>query len=100
MSTILIYIAVIALGFFLSKRGYISKSIEKRTGKLQAYSLFLLLGTMGYKIGADEKIIANFYKIGFESFIISSFAIIFSVIFTSIGIKILSKSKEGGEERC
>lgn len=100
MVTILIYIAVIAFGFILSKRGFISKSIEKRTGKLQTYSLFLLLGTMGYKIGADEKIISNFHKIGYESFVVSAFAIVFSVLFTFLGVKVISRVKGKVEERC
>lgn len=100
MTTILIYVAVIALGFFLSKKGFISRSIEKRTGKLQTYSLFLLLGTMGYKIGADDKIISNFHKIGLESFIISFSAVSFSILFTFIGLRAATKFKKRVDERC
>lgn len=97
MVRILIYVAVIMLGFFLSKKGFIPKSLEKRAVKFQTLSLFLLLGTMGYKIGGDEKILANFHRIGMESFLISFFGIAFSVALTFLVFKFLRKR---GEAKC
>ena len=44
-----------------------SKIIDRKVGLLQTLSLFFLLGVMGYKIGSDDKIIANFHILGLES---------------------------------
>ena len=82
MLRILFYILIISFGCFLSNRGYVNKKIQNKTSHLQTASLFLLLGTMGYKIGSDQEIIKNFHTIGLQSFIISAFSIFFSILVT------------------
>ncbi|MGL4402218.1 MAG: LysO family transporter [Fusobacteriaceae bacterium] len=94
MIRILVYVVVIILGFLLSKKGFIPKAMQKRAVKFQTFSLFLLLATMGYKIGGDEKILANFHRIGMESFLISFFAITFSVALTFLVFKFLRRRGE------
>ena len=91
MLRILLYILIISLGCFLSSKGYMSKKVQNKSALLQTASLFLLLGTMGYKIGSDEKIISDFHTIGFQSLTISIFSIIFSVLTTYFVFKVIKK---------
>ncbi|MGL5123394.1 MAG: LysO family transporter [Fusobacteriaceae bacterium] len=93
MLRILLYVVIILIGIYLSKKKLIPKSIDKRTGKLQTLSLFFLLGTMGYKIGTDETILSNLHKIGLESFIIAFFTIVGSILCTKIVFKIIRKKE-------
>lgn len=81
MFDILLYIFIIFLGFFISKKNLIHTLILKKIIHFQNASLFILLGFMGYKIGADKKLISSLPVIGAQAFIISSFAIVFSIIF-------------------
>lgn len=93
MLQILIYIMIIFTGFILSRKNIISKRIISKTAKFQTYSLFFLLGVMGYKIGSDDKILSNLHTIGIESFITAALAILCSIGLTFIVFKILGKKE-------
>lgn len=96
MSQILVYIIIIFTGAFLAKKKLIPNSIKKRLGLMQTISLFILLGTMGYKIGIDDSILANFHIIGKQSVILAVCTAGFSVLFTFIcfsGFKFLTKKQ-------
>ncbi len=93
MLRILLYVGIILIGAYLSKKGVIPKRIDKSVGKLQTLSLFFLLGTMGYKIGTDDEIISNLHRIGIESFIIAFFSIVGSVVCTKVIFKIIAKKE-------
>ncbi len=97
MGQILLYIAIISLGAFLAKKQLIPSGIKKRLGTFQSISLFILLGTMGYKIGVNDNIIANFKTIGKQSVIFALLTAGGSVLFTYLcfmGIKAFSRKKE------
>ena len=98
MGQILFYVIIMSFGAFLAKKKLIPQSIKKRLGTFQSISLFILLGTMGYKIGVDDKLLANFKIIGKQSLIFALCTAIGSVLFTYlcfIGIKIfMSKTKK------
>ncbi|MGL4688390.1 MAG: LysO family transporter [Fusobacteriaceae bacterium] len=93
MLRILLYVGIILIGVYLSKKKLIPEGVDRRTGKLQTLSLFFLLGTMGYKIGTDEAILSNLHRIGLESFIIAFFTILGSVLCTKIVFKVISKKE-------
>ena len=100
MGQILFYVAIISLGAFLAKRKLIPSGIKKRLGMFQSISLFILLGTMGYKIGVDDSIIANFKIIGKQSVIFAILTAGGSVLFTYLcflGIKALTSDKKEEE---
>lgn len=82
MNRIFLYIAIISFGFFLSKYKVIPLKLKTKTGILQSFSLFFLLGVMGYKIGSDDKIISEFPNLGFQALIIAIFSILGSILIT------------------
>lgn len=84
MSDILLYISIIFLGFTISKKKLIPDLILKKLPHFQNASLFILLGFMGYKIGADRELILSLPKIGLQALCISIFSILFSVLFSHI----------------
>lgn len=101
MRQILMYVLILLSGAFLVRKNLIPEIIKKRLGLLQSMSLFILLGTMGYKIGIDDKIIANFTKIGFKAGVFSVCTVVFSVFITFILFKIsfmFSKKEEEGDK--
>ena len=59
MQTIILYIIIILLGFFITKKQLIPNKLKTKIGHLQNFALYFLLCFMGYKIGADDKIINN-----------------------------------------
>ncbi|MFR9018666.1 MAG: LysO family transporter [Fusobacterium sp.] len=99
MRQIFLYVAIMSFGAILAKKKMIPQSIKKRLGTFQSISLFILLGTMGYKIGIDDSLLANFKIIGKQSVIFALCTAGGSVLFTYLcfmGIKTLSsKNKEG-----
>jgi len=46
--------------------------------------VYLLLGAMGYKIGADDRLISNLHVLGVKALIITVSAIIFSILFVKL----------------
>ncbi|MEG0583903.1 MAG: hypothetical protein RR476_04960, partial [Cetobacterium sp.] len=87
MNNILLYIIIIAVGFFLSKKKVIPNFLKKKLALLQSLSLFFLLGIMGYNIGSNDQIIKDFHLIGSQAFIIGSLSVIFSILITFIVFK-------------
>lgn len=88
MLQIILYSLILLLGVTLVKKNFIPNFIKRKLSLLQSFSLFLLLGAMGYKIGSNENIIKNFQIIGFQAFIFAAFTCIFSVIVTFILFKL------------
>ena len=84
MQDIILYVAIILLGYFITKKGLIPKFIDDKVGMLQSFSLFFLLGMMGYKIGADRELLSKFHILGINSVIITICAIIGSVLLVHI----------------
>ncbi|WP_297596568.1 LysO family transporter [uncultured Cetobacterium sp.] len=93
MIRIILYIAIISFGFVLSKYKIIPLKIKAKTGILQSFSLFFLLGVMGYKIGSDDKIVSEFPSLGFQALIIAIFSIFGSILITKLFFR---TKKEGG----
>lgn len=100
MNQIILYVFILILGATLVRKKLIPSFIEKKLGTLQTISLFILLGTMGYKIGINETIIKNFGSIGFQASIFAFLTCIFSVIITFLLFKLFRFSSKNKEDKC
>jgi len=72
------------IGAFIGAKGFIPKKVDNKLSSLQTICLLFLLGIMGYKIGINNDILSNFYKIGFKAFLIAGLCITFSIIFVKV----------------
>ncbi len=84
MIDIFIYICIILFAAILTRKKFFPKFILDKTPFLQNFSLCILLGTMGFKIGADKNLVSNLHILGLKSFTITVFAILFTIIFIKI----------------
>lgn len=81
-------IALLVLGIFL---GYWLRNhlkLVRISSKLTDGSIFLLLFFLGVTVGMNEKIISNFQNIGLQSFVITLFATIGSILVTFVFYKL------------
>ncbi len=86
---ILSYLIIIIIGVLIGSRVTLNEKFSNKLMLFQDLCLLFLLFVMGYKIGSNDKILGSLKQIGIESFIIASLCIVFSIIFTKIGVKIL-----------
>ena len=84
MLDIFIYVCIILFGVFLVRKKLFPEKLLKKVSLLQSLSLYLLLGAMGYKIGADDRLISNLHVLGVKALIITVSAIIFSILFVKL----------------
>lgn len=84
MTDIFIYVCIMVFGAILVRKNFLPKFILKKISILQTLSLYILLGAMGLKIGADKDLIKSLHILGLKSFIIAIFTIIFSIIFVKL----------------
>ena len=73
-------ILFLLLGFLIGSFKIVSEHLFKVTGLLTRGGLFILLLTMGAKIGADQQIISRIDQIGFQSFMLALSVILGSII--------------------
>ena len=77
MITVLILMTVgILAGWFIHKKEKLLKILSELTN----WSIYLLLFLLGLSVGTNEKILRNFDKIGFQSIIITVFAVSGSIL--------------------
>ncbi|MBQ3437779.1 MAG: hypothetical protein IJG31_04670 [Fusobacterium sp.] len=84
MTDILIYFCIIIFAAILARKNIFPKLILNKISILQTLALYILLGAMGLKIGANKELMTNLHILGFKSFVIAVFAIIFSIIFVNL----------------
>lgn len=85
--TILLYIAVLLLGGFISARGFLKPGVEKQADRLLNGSLFVLIFMMGIKIGMDENVLNSFRTIGVQALVLA----VSSVVFSIVGVRLVAK---------
>ena len=90
---IFLYLIIMLIGAFIGSRDLTSKSFDGKLSTFQNVCLLFLLGIMGYKIGINNDILTNFYKIGFKSFFIAFLCIFFSIAFVKFTTCIGGRSK-------
>lgn len=86
---IILYLIIMVIGAFIGSKGFIPKKIDEKLSSLQTICLLFLLAVMGYKIGINNDILSNFYRIGFKAFFIAALCITFSIIFVKATYGIL-----------
>lgn len=87
MTTILLYIVIMGIGIFLARKGFIPNRMKNKLQHFQNFSLMFLLGVLGYKLGSDDKLLADIDKLGVQSVVIAAFSIGFSILFVHIFYK-------------
>ncbi len=85
--TILIYIAVLLSGGFISARGFLKPGVEKLADRLLNGTLFVLIFMMGIKIGMDENVVNGFRTIGIQALVLA----VSSVAFSIAGVRMVAK---------
>lgn len=71
-----------SLGIIIGWIFHSRKKFLKLTGYLTNWAIYLLLFLLGISVGANEKIIANFDKIGFQAISLTLFAVGGSILFS------------------
>ncbi|MDA3954921.1 MAG: LysO family transporter [Bacteroidales bacterium] len=91
MITVLILMCLgILIGWFLHKQ----KKLIKITSEITNWAIYLLLFLLGLSVGANEKILNNFDKIGYQSIMITVFAVTGSVLVSWLSYTIFFKKDE------
>ncbi|SCY98240.1 LysO family transporter [Alkaliphilus peptidifermentans] len=83
---ILLYLLILLLGAFIGSKNLLKAKIMNNVGTIQTFALLFLLFVMGVKIGLDKDIIYSLGTIGLQSI----FLAVFSIIFSIIGVRIIS----------
>lgn len=79
MEDLILYLCMAAIGYVIGV--FMRKQREKLwwTGKVQMFSITLLVVAMGSRMGANDEVIKNLHSIGFYALIITIFVLVFSV---------------------
>lgn len=78
---IFLYFGLLAVGWFLSNKGYIHEKLIAKISNIQTIFLFLLIFTMGIRLGMNKQVISSIGQIGFKSVVFTLFTAGFSVVF-------------------
>ena len=95
MFTIILYLGLCALGYFIAHflRSYRDKL--KWTGTFQNVAVLLLIMTMGTKIGSYPELVKDLDKFGLYSLIFTLIVFLCSIFFCSIARRLLKLNKYG-----
>ncbi|QUI22043.1 LysO family transporter [Vallitalea pronyensis] len=91
----LLYLGMLGIGIIIGFKGMSHKKILDRMDKLQLGALVILLFVMGIRIGADDKVIKQVGNLGLKAFIITFFAVAFSVLFVGLLRRFRKMNKRG-----
>lgn len=80
----------IFIGWFLHKQ----KRFIKITSEITNWAIYLLLFLLGLSVGTNDKILNNFDEIGYQSIIITVFAVTGSVLVSWLCFTIFFKKDE------
>lgn len=84
MTDILIYFCIILVAAILTRKNFFPKFMLEKISILQTLALYILLGAMGLKIGADKNLMANLHILGIKSFVVAVLSIIFSIALVNL----------------
>ncbi|GAU78114.1 hypothetical protein F3D3_2746 [Fusibacter sp. 3D3] len=85
------YLLLLIVGGFLSYRGVVSQKLFDKLEHIQLICLFILLFTMGLRIGMDDRVINAFLKLGVHATFFALVSVVFSVLMVWILRKTLLK---------
>ncbi|MBP1926598.1 uncharacterized membrane protein YbjE (DUF340 family) [Sedimentibacter acidaminivorans] len=78
---ILLYFALLAVGWVLSNKGFIHEKLIAKISSIQTIFLFLLIFVMGIRLGMNEQVVSSIGQIGFKSVVFTLLTAGFSVVF-------------------
>ncbi len=78
---VLLYIGILALGWFISSKGKIHEKLMKKISSIQSLILFGLIFTMGLRIGMDEQILSSIGQIGLMAAVFALATASLSILF-------------------
>lgn len=77
-------IGFLALGILIGYKGLLSENLNRFNNYLTMGGLFLLLFTMGVKMGINQQIISNLNSLGLKAIILALGSVLGSVILVFI----------------
>lgn len=95
MKLLILYLAMIFLGYLIGSRLRKSEKSFKWTGIVQLAAIVVLVFTMGSRIGADKSIVASLDSIGLTALVMTVLIFAGSVFAVFLARKLLGFSKEG-----
>src|SRR6056297_897448 len=98
MDITLILVFLIA-GFIIGYFKPLPDIFYRFSGYITEIGLIILLGSMGARIGVDDKIISKLGVIGFKSFILALFSIIGSVLLLKLFSKFIKNNYQKGKPK-
>lgn len=81
---LLLYIALLLLGMFLSRKKLFGHRVYDSMEKIQMGCLMVLLFAMGMNLGMNDEILNSFAAIGIKGILFGLITIVFSVLFVFI----------------
>jgi len=75
-----VFFSCLAIGLFIGWRGLLPQRLLPLTDKVTLGGLFLLLFTMGAKIGTDPVVLANLGTLGWQALALAAAAVAGSVV--------------------
>ncbi|PKQ61318.1 DUF340 domain-containing protein [Labilibaculum filiforme] len=93
LTDILIVLAIMVLGIGIGLLIGNKPKIIKIVGTLTSFSIFLLLFLLGIGVGTNNKIINNLHSIGIQALVLSTGAILGSLICAWLTYKFFFKTK-------
>ncbi|SDK53069.1 LysO family transporter [Natronincola ferrireducens] len=92
---ILLYLLILVLGAIIGYKNILSNFFMEKIEDIQTYALLLLLFIMGINIGIDQDVIKYFGVIGYQSIVLATFSIVFSILAVKLVTGKVLKGKEG-----
>ena len=80
MSTIILYVIIMALGIFLARKNIIPERLKSKIGHCQTFALIFLLVVLCYKLGSYKVLLVGINFLGLQAFTIAVLSIVFSIL--------------------
>ncbi len=93
--TLILYLTMAAIGAMTGAKILFSDKAKLQISNLQLFSIILLILTVGASIGSDKNVISTLPSLGASAFTISALSILGSILFLSIGRRLLGFNKFG-----
>ena len=102
MSSLLLYLGVLALGVLVGSRKAVRAAKCRWIGPVQSAALVVLIFTLGVEIGSDERVFASLSEIGLSALAITLAALAGSaacvfLVRTLLGLDRQGRRRNGGE---
>lgn len=81
---ILLYFGLLAVGWFLSSKGFFNDKLINKISHIQTVILFGLIFVMGIRVGMDKQVVSSIGQIGVMAFIFAVITAGFSILFVHL----------------